>query len=163
MLDRLVSILPPAQQARAKAWVAWLGTVAAILTLVIPDAPSWLTGAITVLTALGVYQAPNRGYVHTTASQRLAALTDTPPAPQRTPGGLAIWGAILAAAGIVEVWGVTNTGSDDTLSEFTRWIFGTDSGTAGPVVFGVGWVAFAGWYLWHILGGRAKRGRHAGK
>lgn len=155
MLDRLVSILPPTQQAKAKAWVAWLGTVAALLTLVIPDAPPWLTGAILVLSALGVYKAPNVGYVRPTRGQGLAPFVGQTPAGKRTPGGLAIWGGILAVAGIVEVWGITNPGSHDTLSEFTRWIFDTDD--SGALVFGVGWVGFAAWFLWHILGGRKKR------
>ena len=157
MLDRLVSILPASQQDRAKAWVAWLGTVAALLTLVIPDAPSWLTAGIAVLTALGVYKAPNIGYVKPAAEQRIAPFVGQAPAGKRTPGGLAIWGVILALAGIVEVWGITNAGADDTLSEFTRWIFDTDG--SGALVFGIGWAGFAGWFLWHILGGKAKRQR----
>lgn len=62
MLDRLVSILPASQRDKAKAWVAWLGTVATIAALVTPQAPKWLVGAIAVLTALGVYGTPNQGY-----------------------------------------------------------------------------------------------------
>jgi hypothetical protein len=53
------------------------------------------------------------------------------------------------------VWGITNPGSHDTLSEFTRSIF--DTAGADAAVFGVGWVGFAAWFLWHILGGRDKR------
>ena len=61
MLDRLVSILPKESlRTAAKAWVAWLGTVVGLVVIVVPDSPRWLTVAIGVLTALGVYAVPNR-------------------------------------------------------------------------------------------------------
>ena len=62
LLDRLVSILPESQRDKAKAYVAWLGTVASIVTLVVPVAPRWLTAVVAVLTALGVYATPAPGY-----------------------------------------------------------------------------------------------------
>lgn len=68
------------------------------------------------------------------------------------PVGRKRWLIALGVAGALEVWGVTHTGSDDTLSELTRWAFATDTST-GRILFGVAWAGFAGWYMVHILGG----------
>ena len=62
MLDTLVSLLPVSWQPKAKGIVVALGTIAGLLTLVL-DSPEWLTAAVAILTALGVYQAPNIGYI----------------------------------------------------------------------------------------------------
>lgn len=63
MLDKLVSILPESQRDKAKAYIAWLGTVASVLVIVLDGTPPrWLVAAIAVLTALGVYAVPNVGY-----------------------------------------------------------------------------------------------------
>jgi hypothetical protein len=62
MLDRLVSVLPASWQPRAKGIVAALGTVLGLASLVVDGAPSWLTKAILVTTALGVYYTPAPGY-----------------------------------------------------------------------------------------------------
>ena len=73
-----------------------------------------------------------------------------------TRRGRLVWGGILALAGAVELYGILAADPDDTLSEFTRWIFDVDS-TTGAWVFGVGWVGFAAWYLVHIIGGRRRK------
>jgi hypothetical protein len=70
--------------------------------------------------------------------------------------GRFVWGALLVYGAAIEVEGIVNPDSQDTLSEFTRWAFQVDS-TAGAVIFGVLWTAFATWFLVHILGGRKKK------
>ncbi len=72
-----------------------------------------------------------------------------------TRRGRTIWGIVLLGIAVVETWGVTNPDANDTLSEMTRWIFATDT-ELGRWAFGIGWSAFAGWFLVHILGGRNK-------
>lgn len=69
------------------------------------------------------------------------------------PKGRLAWGGLLLVGAALEGYGIANPESNDTLSEFTRWAFATDI-TAGRVAFAVCWIAFAGWYLVHILGGR---------
>lgn len=60
MLDSLVSALPVKWQDKAKGIVAALGSAVGIASVVIPDSPKWLTVAVAVATALGVYATPNR-------------------------------------------------------------------------------------------------------
>lgn len=72
------------------------------------------------------------------------------------PRGRLVWGAILAIAGAVEVYGIAAPNADDTLSEFTRWAFATDT-TPGRVIFGLGWLGFASWFLVHILNDGKKK------
>ena len=62
MLESLVKLLPESWQPKAKSVLVALGTIAGLLTLVL-DSPEWLTAVIAVLTALGVYQTPNIGYI----------------------------------------------------------------------------------------------------
>ena len=62
MLETLVSLLPAKWQDKAKGLVVALGSALGILTVVWDDAPDWLTIAVTVATALGVYAVPNVGY-----------------------------------------------------------------------------------------------------
>ena len=66
MLESLVKLLPASWQPKAKGVLVALGTIAGLLTLVL-DSPEWLTALIAVLTALGVYQAPNLSYVRPAA------------------------------------------------------------------------------------------------
>lgn len=62
MLETLVKVLPAKWQPRAKGITVALGTLLGILTLVLPDTPPWLTAAVMVATALGVYNVPAVGY-----------------------------------------------------------------------------------------------------
>lgn len=62
MLETLVNTLPEKWRDKAKGIVVALGSVVGILTLVVPDSPQWLTAAVFVTTALGVYKVPNVGY-----------------------------------------------------------------------------------------------------
>lgn len=62
MLETLVKVLPAKWQPRAKGITVALGTALGILTVVLPDTPQWLTIAVSVATALGVYAVPNVGY-----------------------------------------------------------------------------------------------------
>jgi hypothetical protein len=62
MLESLVKLLPVAWQDKAKSVVVLLGTVLGLLTLFVPGHPAWLTAAVSVATALGVYATPNLGY-----------------------------------------------------------------------------------------------------
>lgn len=62
MLDTVVNYLPVAWRPRAKAVIAALGALAVTLSVVLPDAPRWLTVLLAALTALGVYQTPAPGY-----------------------------------------------------------------------------------------------------
>lgn len=60
------------------------------------------------------------------------------------------WGTLLLAGVAYEVAAIRSKRWKDTLSDTTRKWFMTDK-PVGKFVFGIGWVAFAGWYLWHIL------------
>lgn len=62
LLATLVGLLPASWQPKAKGIAGALGGVVSILTLVLPDAPHWLTVTTIVATALGVYGVPNLGY-----------------------------------------------------------------------------------------------------
>ena len=55
----LVNLLPLAWQDKAKAIVAALGTVVAVVVVAIPNMPSWASAVVAALTTLGVYQTPN--------------------------------------------------------------------------------------------------------
>lgn len=70
MLDRLLSPLPESVRTRAKGIVAALGAVVGLLTLVIDGEPDWLTKAVLVATALGVYVTPNLGYTNEVRPRR---------------------------------------------------------------------------------------------
>ena len=62
-----------------------------------------------------------------------------------------VWVSILAVAAVFEVYGVwVRRGTDDTLSEVTRWALRTDTRT-GAAVFLTGWTAFAVWFPAHVL------------
>ncbi|MBA4865899.1 hypothetical protein H1V43_32055 [Streptomyces sp. PSKA54] len=63
-----------------------------------------------------------------------------------------IWGGLLVAGAGVEAWALRNGRSGDTLSERTRSWFRVRT-PAGRVTFAVVWVAFASWFLVHIVGG----------
>ena len=63
-----------------------------------------------------------------------------------------VWGSLLAVGAAYEVYGIFNKRNGDTLSERTRAWFHTKT-KAGKAVFSVAWIAFATWYLIHILGG----------
>lgn len=69
-----------------------------------------------------------------------------------------VWGGILTAGLLFEGVALKRRVRGDTLSEFTRKWFRTGSpeikgsgSRVGRLAFGVAWVGFAGWYLWHIL------------
>lgn len=66
------------------------------------------------------------------------------------------WMALAGIAAIYETLGIARPQKHDTISETTRWIFGTET-TAGAVVFGGAWCAFAIWMPAHIL--KLGRGR----
>ena len=62
MLDSLVSLLPAAWQDKAKGIVGILGAVAFVVVTSLGSVPHWVDVVVAVLTALGVYAAPNLGY-----------------------------------------------------------------------------------------------------
>ena len=72
-----------------------------------------------------------------------------------TPRGRLVWGVLVGIGLTVEAWGIFHPGAEDTLSEFTRWAFATDT-TAGKWIFGAAWVGFAAWFLPHIVGAARK-------
>lgn len=61
-----------------------------------------------------------------------------------------IWGGLLAAGAVIEVWALRNGTSGDTLSERTRSWFRTHT-RPGRALFAVAWCGFAAWFLVHIL------------
>jgi hypothetical protein len=61
-----------------------------------------------------------------------------------------VWGALIMLGAAYELAALRTKRQGDTLSETTRKWFMTDK-PAGKVAFGVAWVGFSGWYLWHIL------------
>ena len=67
MLASLVSLLPVSWQDKAKTVVAVLGIVLGAVVTSLDAVPHWLTVVVAVLTALGVYAAPNLGYEDPTA------------------------------------------------------------------------------------------------
>lgn len=62
-----------------------------------------------------------------------------------------IWASWLLLFVLFEGRALLDPRSEDTLSERTRAWFRTNKSPVGRQVFGWGWVAFAGWFLWHIL------------
>jgi len=67
------------------------------------------------------------------------------------------WILILMLSGALEAYGVIHPDKDDTLSEVTRWVWNTDTKT-GKWLFGSFWVAFAIWFLPHIV--KIERAKH---
>lgn len=61
-----------------------------------------------------------------------------------------VWGGLLAVGAGFEVYALRNGKRDDTLSESTRRWFRVRT-RAGRTVFVVAWVAFAAWWVAHIL------------
>lgn len=61
-----------------------------------------------------------------------------------------LWGVLLIAGAAYEGYALKTKKQGDTLSETTRRWFMTGTKT-GRWTFGVAWVGFSGWYLWHIL------------
>lgn len=64
-----------------------------------------------------------------------------------------IWGVITVAGVAFEAYALKNKIEGDTLSEKTRKVFRIHQSKAGRIVFGTGWLAFAGWFWGHILYG----------
>lgn len=62
----------------------------------------------------------------------------------------AFWGVLLLTGAIYELVAIRRRKWKATLSQTTRRWFFTDT-VIGRWVFGVAWVGFSGWYLWHIL------------
>lgn len=61
-----------------------------------------------------------------------------------------IWGSVLALGTAIEVWALKNGRPGDTLSERIRAWFRVDT-RIGKVVFTGGWLAFATWFLVHVI------------
>lgn len=72
--------------------------------------------------------------------------------------GRIVWGGLLLVGAIAETYGILYPGNNDTLSEFTRWAFQTDS-TTGRYIFFAAWGLFSSWFAWHIIGTPKKRGK----
>lgn len=64
--------------------------------------------------------------------------------------GRYVWGGILLLGAVIETYGILHPGNNDTLSEWTRWAFQTDTATGRAIFIGA-WGAFAAWFAWHIL------------
>ncbi|MFG2747252.1 hypothetical protein ACGFY0_45380 [Streptomyces chartreusis] len=62
-----------------------------------------------------------------------------------------VWGGLLTAGAAFEVYALRNGRGGDTLSERTRAWFRVRT-RAGAWTFAVAWIAFASWYLVHIIG-----------
>jgi hypothetical protein len=62
MLSALISLLPVSWQDKAKGIVGVLGAVAFVVVTSLSSVPHWVDVVVAVLTALGVYAAPNLGY-----------------------------------------------------------------------------------------------------
>jgi hypothetical protein len=61
-----------------------------------------------------------------------------------------VWGGLLVAGAAFEAYALANGRDGDTLSERTRSWFRVRT-RPGAIVFGIGWCAFATWFLCHIL------------
>lgn len=61
-----------------------------------------------------------------------------------------VWGSLLLAGAVFEVYALLNARQGDTLSERTRTWFRVRT-PLGALVFGFAWCGFAIWYLAHIL------------
>lgn len=62
----------------------------------------------------------------------------------------AVWASILVLGLVYEFAAIRSKRWKDTLSDTTRKWFMTEK-PVGKFAFGVFWVGFSGWYLWHIL------------
>ncbi|WKX70020.1 hypothetical protein [Streptomyces sp. XD-27] len=62
----------------------------------------------------------------------------------------AVWGGLLVAGVVFEVWALNNGTSGDTLSERVRAWLRTHT-RPGRALFAVAWTGFAVWFLLHIL------------
>lgn len=62
-----------------------------------------------------------------------------------------VWGSLLGAGLLYEMWALISKREGDTLSERTRAWFRVST-RPGRIIFGVAWVSFAIWFLVHILG-----------
>lgn len=60
------------------------------------------------------------------------------------------WAVLLLSGAVYEVQAIRSKRWQNTLSGTTRKWFSTKT-VAGAWAFGVAWVGFSGWYLWHIL------------
>ena len=58
-MNLILPLLPVAWQPYAKSILAFIGTLLTFVALVIPNVPTWVTLALSALTALGVYTQPN--------------------------------------------------------------------------------------------------------
>lgn len=58
-IDVLLKMLPSAARPYAKAVVGTIGFVGIVAVLTVPGIPSWVSAAVSGLTALGVYRVPN--------------------------------------------------------------------------------------------------------
>ena len=67
MLSYLISQLPTSWQDKAKGIVGVLGAVVFVVVTSLDSVPHWVDVVVAVLTALGVYAAPNLGYEDPTA------------------------------------------------------------------------------------------------
>lgn len=63
-----------------------------------------------------------------------------------------VWGSLLAVGAGYELYALVNERAGDTLSERVRAWFAVHT-RPGRAAFALAWVGFAGWFLWHILGG----------
>lgn len=63
-----------------------------------------------------------------------------------------MWGGLLTAGLLAELWTLVNRARGDTLSERTREWFRTHT-RPGRLVFAVAWTGFAAWFFVHILAG----------
>ena len=67
MLNSLVSLLPVSWQDKAKGLIGAVGAGAVVGVTSLDSVPHWVDVVVAVLTALGVYAAPNLGYEDPTA------------------------------------------------------------------------------------------------
>lgn len=54
----------------------------------------------------------------------------------------------IGTLGVVEAVGIAT--DSDTISQLTADVFHTDTDT-GRAVFAGAWMAFSGWFLWHVI------------
>ena len=78
MFDAIVSLLPAKVQPYAKTIVAVLGVIVGTVVDSLDEVPPWLTLAVAILTALGVYAAPNKD----PRAERQAESVQPPDAPR---------------------------------------------------------------------------------
>ena len=61
-----------------------------------------------------------------------------------------IWWIIALPPALWEVYAILNRVDGDTLSERTR-VWWHVSTVPGKATFGLAWVGFAAWFLWHVV------------